>query len=188
VSSLFAALEDVLRAQAARRPVRPAVLAYYATMGPDALTRTAHHEAGHVVALLALGRPFDRVSLVPSVFPVSADEDGAGAGVELGEHATMPGNFQAVLRRINTDLGEMTFRMAGPAAELRYLGGLADERLVHGARQDVQYMGERAQRMGWARALQLVNARWPVVQRVARALEERLVLTADEVAALAVGR
>lgn len=165
-----------LRHQRTGRPVREARL-------------VATHEAGHVIAALAVGLPPSRALIEPARW---------GGGVAGAvEHRSLDWiDHQAAVhrrsrraprltRRERTQLeGDLIACCAGLAAEQVVLGGMPSQRWAltddcEQARDVARLLGHR----GWAasayiararrRALRIVREHWPQVQAIARRLLER---------------
>lgn len=83
----------------------------------------------------------------------------------------------AVARRLLAeDIGMQTVKLAGPAAELMYIGGRADEELMVSMSGDVNYMPKSAIAAGWQAAQPLVALHWRKILRTAAVLEDRIEL------------
>lgn len=125
---------------------------------------TAYHEAGHAVVALALGRPVQRVSILP-------DREHAGV-CKFGKSVVRP--TEDWLER------EILITLAGIAAEARHTGHYAWE----GAARDQLYIRRLAvQRAGERRAARLERrllskvenllaqeSHWRAVQKIAEEL------------------
>jgi ATP-dependent Zn protease len=128
---------------------------------------TAYHEAGHAVVALVLGRPVQRVSIMP-------DRETAGQ-CEFGKSVFRPS--EDWLER------EILISLGGIAAEARHTGDYAwdgaarDEQYVR--RLAVQRAGERQaarlQRRLLAKAENLLSkaGHWQAVERIAAELLQR---------------
>ena len=134
-------------------------------MGSPSDAATAHHEAGHAVAALALGRPVHRVS-------IRADRERLGA-CHFGKAVFRPS--EDWLER------EILIALAGLAAEARFTGDYAWD----GAARDRQYVAELTlERAGNARQAERLERRllsktehlldqpgnWLAVERIAAEL------------------
>jgi ATP-dependent Zn protease len=105
-------------------------------MEPQFDETTAYHEAGHAVVALALGRPVQRVSVLPD-------------RVHLGQCEFRKGEFRPTEDWLER---EMLIALAGIAAEARHTDNYAWE----GAGRDLQYVRLLAvQRAGESRAERL---------------------------------
>jgi hypothetical protein len=150
---------------------------------------SAHHEAGHTVAALHLGRNVHRVTV---------GSNGGGALMQTAA-ATEPlpdgtaRDFINRLKRSGTTLADdwvrddLMLTLAGPAAGSR-VGGLplggSDEDSIRRlivllARSEAEAL--RAFDEAQARARRLVDQYWPVIEDIAHALDEKRELSGDEV-------
>lgn len=108
---------------------------------------TAHHEAGHAVVALALGRPVDRVSVLPD-------------RVNLGTCEFRKGVFRPSEDWLER---EGLIALGGIAAEARFTGEYAWD----GAARDYRYvLGLAAQRAGERQAERLVRRMLAKVERL----------------------
>ncbi|MBX7105357.1 MAG: hypothetical protein K1X57_14835 [Gemmataceae bacterium] len=128
---------------------------------------TAFHEAGHAVAALALGRPVQRVSILPT-------------RVELGWCEFRKGVFRPTEDWLER---EMLIALAGLAAEARHTG----EYHWDGAHHDLRYArklaieragerkAERLERRMLSKAENLLadDDHWRAVETIAKELLER---------------
>ena len=87
---------------------------------------TAYHEAGHAVVALCLGRPVQRVSILPN-------------HIRLGQCEIQKGTFRASRDALET---EILILLGGPAAEARVTGQFC----VQGAAQDLRGVRKLIQR------------------------------------------
>ena len=102
-------------------------------MGAHSDTATAYHEAGHAVVALALGRPVQRVSVLPD-------------RVHLGLCQFRKGEFRPTEDWLER---EMLIALGGLAAEARHTNNYAWD----GAARDLRYVRElTVQRAGERRA------------------------------------
>jgi len=138
----------------------------------------AHHEAGHAVAVLALGGWLERVTIAP-------------VG-DLGGHvAWSPRGPQG-------HLDALVVALAGPAATARYLRRPCDLEahrhdlravkrvlLAHHGHAPARRVDSPLYRRALNRAWRIVNSRWPAIAGVAALLLDRETVAHDEVLAAA---
>lgn len=142
------------------------------------LAITAHHEAGHAVAAFFRGVRIKHVTIL-------ADQGSAGHVRFLGR----PGRGVAQMhkRGVVALAGEAAQRRFSPCSVRRHHGA-GDRGAVLAFALDCTGSTEQAEllaRLWEVQARDLVELRWPSVQRVAAALLERETLDAGEVLRLA---
>jgi hypothetical protein len=138
---------------------------------------TAIHEAAHAVAAIRCGLVFENVTAVPD------------DGLELDGALNWTGLHDEVGLEMPIEALAMV-TLAGPCAEAR-LRRLRPDRVFAGVaalddRESVAQLGLSEQQFMTAShdALDLVERDWPVIERIAAALEAGGTLSYDEVAAL----
>jgi hypothetical protein len=138
---------------------------------------SAYHEAGHAVASLALGFPFQQVTIVE-------DEESNGGIL----HPLYQFQFDMTHRANRSAVRDyLVTVLAGHIAEVRYTcsrndaGASADDERVDSILWDIY--GERSERHRRdleQRARSLVGQRWSSIQVLAQALLDRHTLTGSE--------
>ena len=138
---------------------------------------TAIHEAAHAVAAIRCGLVFDNVTALPDD---ALELDGALNWTGLHDEVGLEMPIEALA----------LVTLAGPCAEAR-LRRLRPDRVFAGVaalddREAVAQLGLSEQQFVAASrdALDLVERDWPVIERIAAALEAGGTLSYDEVAAL----
>ena len=170
------------------------------------LGRTAHHEAGHVVALIDLRIPFHWVAVRPLSDDYFTDLDRQDYIEDLpgGEHFDYSRYGTVALKESQSDFYSSHNRIhiiaiAGPMAEFRFAGSKGSPR-ISGTDKDISLQTaelgavefvlrgdtwpaaqRRCIKRAKEKALALVDRRWPQIQAVAAALMEERFLTRREV-------
>lgn len=149
------------------------------------LTATAHHEAGHAVVSLALGRAVRRVSIVPNPKDDTLGHCRGYPSRRLARVSFLP--FEEARRVVEV---RALVLFAGGLAEAEFLGR-ANRVGAQGDREDLADLlliatgsaAEAAAYGNWLceRARNMVLAHWHQIQAVAGALLERKVLSGAEV-------
>lgn len=144
-----------------------------ARFSPTARDATAHHEAGHAVAAYFADIPFQHVT-------IKADADAAGHVMFLRPARGIAGMHK---RGIVALAGEAAQRRFNPRS-VRRLHGTGDRAQVVAFALDRTSSAEQAELLAqlWGiQARELVQFRWPSIQRVASALLARQVLDGEQV-------
>lgn len=133
---------------------------------------TAYHEAGHAVMALALGRPVQRVSILPNQ-------------IRLGQCEIQKGTFRASKDVLET---EILILLGGPAAEARVTGRYC----LQGAAQDLRGVRKLVERRaGGSKQIERLERRmldkaehllgqpaiWVATQRIAEELLARTTIS-----------
>lgn len=153
----------------------------------------AFHEAGHCVAAHAIGLEYGAILFDDKRAQAGPDAalDRPATAEQYGQRRLDAGYQADTLENVMRDAlvtaaGVVAEAMATCKSSIILYG--ADHRMIEAAARSLPYMDHEGERcfagMAVARARNLLHERWPAVERVAQALEERRRLSSADVASL----